>query len=189
MKKLIEEVIRQSMQVQEGLVTGQAAHIEKAAALIIAALKAGHKVLVFGNGGSAADSQHFAAELVGRFKKERRPFPAIALTTNTSTLTAVANDYGYEASFSRQVQALGKKGDVAIAISTSGNAKNVINAVRMARTCGLSVIGLTGGTGGALKEVCDIIIMPKSSDTPRIQEAHITVIHILCELIEKWMLK
>jgi D-sedoheptulose 7-phosphate isomerase len=189
MRKTIEEIVSESIKVKELLLRSEAANIEKAAETIICSLKAGHKVLVFGNGGSAADSQHFAAELVGRFKKERRPMPAIALTTNTSILTAVANDYGYEATFARQVEALGKKGDVAVGISTSGSARNVIEGIKMAKGCGLSTVGITGGDGGKLKEMCDIVITAGSRDTARIQEAHITVIHVLCELVERWMLK
>ncbi|MCM8790305.1 MAG: D-sedoheptulose 7-phosphate isomerase [Candidatus Omnitrophica bacterium] len=189
MKKIIEDALKESIKVKEDLLHTQISKIERAAETIIDALRSGHKILVFGNGGSAADSQHFAAELVGRFKKERRPFAAIALTTNTSILTAVANDYGYEATFSRQIEGNGRKGDVAVGISTSGNAKNVIEGIRMAKTCGLITIGLTGGDGGKIKELCDISIVVGSSNTPRIQEAHIAIIHVLCELVEKWMLK
>ena len=183
MKKLIEERIRQSIDVKEAVIKSQIENIEKAAKAIIASLKSGGKVLIFGNGGSAADSQHIAAELVGRFKKERKPFAAIALTTNTSVLTAIANDYGYEAAFSRQVEALGKPGDVAIGISTSGNSPNVIGALKKAKALGLKTIGLSGD-GGKLKAACDISIAVPSKDTPRIQESHIMIGHIICELVE-----
>jgi len=183
MKKLIKERIKESMEVKERFGEAEIENIEKAAKAIIASLKAGGKVLVFGNGGSAADSQHIAAELVGRFKKERKPFAAIALTTNTSALTAIANDYGYEAAFSRQVEALGRPGDVAIGISTSGNSPNVIEAVKKAKALGLKTIGLSGD-GGKLKAVCDISIAIPSKDTPRIQESHIMIGHIICELVE-----
>jgi D-sedoheptulose 7-phosphate isomerase len=147
-------------------------------------LKAGGKILIFGNGGSAADSQHITAELVGRFKKERKALAAIALTTNTSVLTAIGNDYGYDVSFSRQVEALGKRGDAALGISTSGNSKNVIEAIRISRKIGLSTIGLLGCDGGKIKAECDIAIVVRSKDTPRVQESHSLIGHILCELIE-----
>ena len=189
MKKTIDEIIKENVKVMEGLSQNPSAAIEKAAVAIIDSLKAGGKVIVFGNGGSAADSQHFSAELVGRFKKERRPLAALALTTNTSTLTAVANDYSFEAVFSRQIEALAKKGDIAIGISTSGNSRNVLEGVRMAKAYALTTIALTGGNGGILKELCDISIIADSKDTARIQEAHITILHIICELIERWMLK
>ncbi|MBN1353916.1 MAG: D-sedoheptulose 7-phosphate isomerase [Candidatus Omnitrophica bacterium] len=160
------------------------AAIEKAASIAIGAIKKGGKLIVFGNGGSAADSQHMAAELVGRFKKERKALPAIALTTNSSILTALANDYDYGLTFARQVEALGKAGDVAIGISTSGKAANVIDAIAKAKKLGLTTIGLTGKDGGHLKDLADLPIVVESDDTPRIQEAHILIIHVLCELIE-----
>jgi len=144
----------------------------------------GGKVLLFGNGGSAADAQHIAAELVGRFASERVPLPAIALTTDTSALTAIANDYGFEQIFARQVQALGKPGDVAVAISTSGRSSNVLRAVEVARERDLSIIGFTGSTGGPLANLVDISIVVPSTSTPRIQECHITIGHILCEIVE-----
>lgn len=184
MQKTIIQVIKDSIAVKESVAKGQVANIEAAAKAIIASLENGGKILIFGNGGSAADSQHFAAELVGRFKKERRALGAIALSVNTSTLTAIANDYGYEASFSRQVEALGKTGDIAFGISTSGNSRNVIAAVKKARDLGLKTIGLLGCDGGELAKTCDISIVAGSADTPRVQESHITIIHILCELIE-----
>jgi len=159
--------------------------IEKIAQALVASIKQGGKILVFGNGGSASDSQHLAAELVGRFKKERRAFAAIALTANTSTITAISNDYGYESSFARQVEALGKKPDVAIGISTSGNAKNVIAAIQKARSLGLTTVILSGKEGGALKSGVDFALLADSKNTPRVQETHTLVIHILCELVEE----
>ena len=189
MKDKIRDIIKGSIKVKEGLLVNQLDNIEKAASLIIGSLKNGGKVLVFGNGGSAADSQHMAAELVGRFEKERKALGAIALTTNTSALTAIANDYGYDATFSRQIEALAKPGDVAFGISTSGNSKNVIEAVKVARTMGLKAVGLTGNDGGRLKRECDICIVVGSNQTPRIQESHLTICHILCQLIEEELFK
>ena len=184
MQKTIKQILKDSIAVKESVAKDQTVNIESAAKAIIVSLKSGGKILIFGNGGSAADSQHFAAELVGRFKKERKALGAIALSVNTSTLTAIANDYGYEASFARQVEALGKIGDIAFGISTSGNSKNVIAAVNKAKTIGLKTIGLLGCGGGELAKVCDLSIVVGSKDTPRVQESHITIIHILCELIE-----
>ncbi|NQU95829.1 MAG: D-sedoheptulose 7-phosphate isomerase [Candidatus Omnitrophica bacterium] len=190
MKNGIKKAIEESSSVKSSLLSEKGLGlIEKIAKTIIDALKKGGKVLVFGNGGSAADSQHMVAELVGRFKKERKAIPAIALTTNTSSLTALSNDYGYEVSFKRQIEALGKKGDVAVAISTSGSAKNVTQAVGLAREMGLSTIALTGKNGGNLKSVSELAFIVESNDTPRIQEAHILIIHILCELIENSLTK
>ena len=159
--------------------------IEKAAGIIIRSLKAGGKVIVFGNGGSAADAQHIAAELVGKFKMERQAFPAIALNTNTSIVTALANDYGYETVFRRQVEALAKPGDVVIGISTSGKSPSVNEAITTAKKIGAKTIGLTGGTGGQLAKAAAFTIIVPSDNTPRIQEAHITIGHILCEMVEK----
>ncbi|MBI5123868.1 MAG: D-sedoheptulose 7-phosphate isomerase [Candidatus Omnitrophica bacterium] len=181
--------MEESVKTKQALYKDQIENIEKAAKVIIDSLKRGGKLLVFGNGGSAADSQHIAAELVGRFKLERKALPAVALTTNTSTLTAIANDYGYDASFSRQVEALGIKGDVALGISTSGNSKNVIEAFLKAKALGVKTIALTGCGGGKMKDSADISIVVDSKDTPRIQESHIMIGHILCELIEQEMVK
>ena len=189
MKKLIEDRIRESSGVKEALAKAEAGNIEKSARIMIGSLASGGKVLVFGNGGSAADSQHMAAELVGRFKKERKALAAIALTTNTSTLTAIANDYGYDVTFARQVEALGRKGDVAVGISTSGSSKNVLEAIKKAKSMGLRTIGLLGGDGGSIKSACDVAIVVSSKDTARVQESHITVIHILCEIIENELFK
>jgi D-sedoheptulose 7-phosphate isomerase len=152
---------------------------------IIRAIKSGNKVLLFGNGGSAADAQHIAAEFVGRFYLDRPALPAQALTENTSTLTAIGNDYSYDQIFSRQIEAFGKAGDVAIGISTSGNSRNVIEALRAAKRKGMIVVGMTGESGGQLKGEADFCICVPSRDTPRIQEALILVCHILSELVEQ----
>jgi len=184
----IRQILQESMQIKEALLA-QADLIQQIADRLIEALKGRHKILVCGNGGSAADAQHMVAELMGRFALERRPFPAIALTTNTSTLTALANDYGYETVFSRQVEALAEPGDVLIGISTSGSSLNVIRAIEAAKTWGAFTIGLTGWDGGKLKNVAHLCLCIHSCSTPRIQEAHITVIHILCELVEKALAK
>lgn len=184
MKDKIESIIKESVRTKEDVLKTQVSNIEKAARMMINCLQADGKILVFGNGGSAADSQHLAAELVGRFKKERRALAAIALTTNASTITAIGNDYGYDAVFTRQVEALGKEGDIAIGLSTSGNSANVIKALEKAKLMGLETIGITGGDGGKLGTVSDILIVAGSKNTPRIQEAHILIIHALCELIE-----
>ncbi|MEM3744718.1 MAG: D-sedoheptulose 7-phosphate isomerase [Candidatus Micrarchaeaceae archaeon] len=179
-RKYIEEGVAARSAIRES-------EIEGAAAVIVNALKSGHKLITFGNGGSAADAQHIAAELAGRFYKDRKPLPAIALTTNTSSLTAIANDYSYEDVFARQMEGIGANGDVAIAISTSGNSKNVIKAVEKAKEMGIYVIGLTGGNGGALKELCDMPIVVNSGNTPIIQEVHIAIGHMICMLVEKMM--
>ncbi|MFA6078463.1 MAG: D-sedoheptulose 7-phosphate isomerase [Candidatus Omnitrophota bacterium] len=189
MKSQIKKLISDSIKAKECLYASEAGNIEKAAKAIIRSLKAGGKLLVFGNGGSAADSQHIAAELVGRFKMERRALPAIALTVNTSIITALANDYGYDIIFSRQVEALGSRKDIALGISTSGNAKNVIAGVKKARSLGMTTIALTGGNGGGLKKISDISIVAGSKDTPRIQESHILIAHIICELVEQGLFK
>jgi D-sedoheptulose 7-phosphate isomerase len=148
------------------------------------ALGAGRKLLVFGNGGSAADAQHIAAEFVGRFQLERDPLPALALSVNTSALTAIANDYGYEEVFARQLRGLGSAGDVALGISTSGRSPNVNGALSAARAMGMGTIGLTGGSGGDMRALCDHCIVVPADDTPRIQEGHILVAHVLCEIVE-----
>jgi D-sedoheptulose 7-phosphate isomerase len=162
----------------------QAGVIRQAAEICIQALRAGNKLLFCGNGGSAADAQHLAAELIGRYKKERAPFPAIALTVDSSALTAIANDYGYECVFRRQVEGLGQKGDVLIGLSTSGNSPNVLSAIACAKERGLSTIGLSGITGGKLRELADVAICVPSSVANTIQEMHIAVGHVLCDLIE-----
>lgn len=159
--------------------------ITAAAVLLIDALAEGNKVLVIGNGGSAADAQHLAAELVGRFLRERRPLPAIALTTDTSILTAVGNDYGFDQVFSRQVEALARSGDVVIGISTSGKSANVRAALIAARAAGCRTVGLLGRDGGDIAGLVDLALVVPVQETPHIQEAHVAMIHILCELIER----
>ncbi|MBF0490847.1 MAG: D-sedoheptulose 7-phosphate isomerase, partial [Candidatus Omnitrophica bacterium] len=148
-----------------------------------------HKLFFCGNGGSAADSQHIAAEFVGRFQKERKAWPAIALTTDTSALTALGNDYSFDIVFSRQLEALGQKGDVLVGISTSGNSKNVLEAVKKAKELGMTTIGVTGGTGGQLASLCDITIVAASAKTARIQESHLCIFHSICELVENALTK
>jgi D-sedoheptulose 7-phosphate isomerase len=150
-------------------------------------LKLGNKLLICGNGGSAADSQHFAAEVVGRFEKERKGFSAIALTTDTSALTAIGNDYGFDKVFSRQVEALGQKGDILIGISTSGNSNNVIEAVKVAKGLGIFTVGLLGKDGGQLKDLVDKAFIVRSNNTARIQEVHITFIHAICRVLDLYL--
>ena len=159
--------------------------ILEAAQTIRDRLASGGKLLLMGNGGSAADSQHIAAELIGRFKKERAAIPAIALTVDSSSLTALGNDYGFETIFSRQIEALATAKDAVIGISTSGNSQNVIRALNLARNMGAATIGLVGHGGGNIKDCVDICIVVPSDDTARIQEVHITIGHIICEIIEQ----
>jgi D-sedoheptulose 7-phosphate isomerase len=159
--------------------------IAEMAGMLADTLKEGGKLLVMGNGGSAADAQHFVAEIVGRFKLERRALPAVALTTDTSILTAIGNDYGFEAVFSRQVEALAAPGDMVVGISTSGNSPNVLKAFQLARERGCRIVGLLGRDGGSIKDVCNLALVVPSDDTPRIQEGHIAIIHIVCDLVEK----
>lgn len=180
----IEKIINESIQTKRKLIH-QSKKISEIAKIIVNAYKSGKKVIAFGNGGSAADAQHLVAELVCRFEKNRTSLPAIALTTNTSTLTALGNDFSFNKIFSRQVESLANEGDIVIAISTSGNSKNVIDAVKIARKKRTITIGLTGKTGGALKEYVDYIIRVPSNNTARIQESHITIIHAICHIIEK----
>jgi D-sedoheptulose 7-phosphate isomerase len=189
MQQTVKKILEQSSQVLESIVQQNCQEIEDIARAIIKAYQNNKKVILFGNGGSAADAQHFAAELVGRFKKERNAFAAIALTTNTSILTALANDYDYTVVFKRQVEALTDKDDVVIGISTSGNAANVITGLKQARQMQAQTIGLTGKNGDNLKQLTDICLLVPSDDTPRIQEAHITIIHIICKLVEDELTK
>ena len=177
--------LEESVRVKKAMAESMVGEIEQVVRFIVAAYKAGGKVVLFGNGGSAADAQHLASELVGRFMLNRQALPAIALTTNTSTLTAVANDYGYEAVFSRQVEALVNEKDVVIAISTSGDSPSVIEAIKLAKVKGAKTIGLTGGDGGKLAGAANLALIVPSDSTPRIQEAHITIGHIVCELVER----
>ncbi len=185
MKEKIRKILKDSIKVKELILKTQVSTIELIAKEIISCLKNGHKVILFGNGGSAADSQHLAAELVGRFQKERRPLAAISLNVNTSVITALANDYGYEYVFARQIEALAGAGDITIGISTSGKAKNVITAIKKAKQMNIKTIGLTGDSGGELAKITDIAIMVPSHITARIQEAHILIGHIICQLVEE----
>lgn len=159
--------------------------ISKIIEIIIDSYKNGNKVIIFGNGGSAADSQHFAAELVGRYKVERKSLSAIALTTDSSIITALGNDYGFEHVFSRQCESMVRKNDVVFAISTSGNSSNVINGIITSKKAGATTIGLTGGDGGRLHQLVDYSLIVSSTSTPRIQEVHRVIIHIICELVEQ----
>ena len=182
---LINSSLREGAELRIVVARDCSTAIFEAAGLIIMCLRAGGKLLFFGNGGSAADAQHLAAEFVGRFVRERAGLPAIALTTDSSILTAVGNDYGFDQIFARQVQALGRPGDVAIAISTSGNSPNIIEAVKAARKGYLKTIGLSGKDGGLLAAEADVVITIASTSTARIQECHITIGHLLCELTEE----
>ncbi|MFW6134451.1 MAG: D-sedoheptulose-7-phosphate isomerase [Elusimicrobiota bacterium] len=164
---------------------GLADNISKAADTVIDTYKNGGKLILFGNGGSAADAQHIATELVSRFRKERKTLSAVALTTNTSLLTAISNDYNFEKIFSRQIESIGNEKDTVIAISTSGNSLNVIEGAKKAQQRGIKVIGLTGSSGGELKKHCDILINVPSSITSHVQECHITVGHIICHIAEE----
>lgn len=181
----IEKQLQEHQAVMAAIAETMQSQILDAAERISGAFKNGNKLLVMGNGGSAADSQHFVGEMIGRFKMERASLPAIALSTDTSILTCLGNDYGFDTIFRRQVEALGAKGDVVIGISTSGNSPNVREALLLAREKGCTTIGLLGGSGGSIKALCDLALIMPSSDTPRIQEGHITTIHIICDLIEK----
>jgi D-sedoheptulose 7-phosphate isomerase len=184
MNKTVEQIFAESIEVKQETLKKNLPQIIRAAETIISAFKSGHKLFFCGNGGSAADSQHIAAEFVGRFQKERKAWPAIALTTDSSALTALGNDYTFDIVFSRQLQALGQKGDVLIAISTSGNSKNVLEAVKQARSTGIITIAVTGGHGGQLASQCDISIIAASAKTARIQESHLVIFHTICELVE-----
>ncbi len=159
-------------------------HIYTACIVASETINKGGKILIFGNGGSAADAQHIAAELSGRYKKERRGLPGIALTTDTSVLTAVGNDYGYDRVFDRQVEALANEGDLLMGISTSGNSKNVLRALSLGRNMGCKTIGFSGRGGGAMEDFCDVSLVVPSDDTPRIQEMHIMIGHIICQAID-----
>jgi D-sedoheptulose 7-phosphate isomerase len=184
MRKTVEQIFAESIEVKQETLKKNLTQIITAAEAIISAIKSGHKLFFCGNGGSAADSQHIAAEFVGRFQKERKAWPAIALTTDSSALTALGNDYTFDIVFSRQLQALGQKGDVLVAISTSGNSKNVLEAVKQAKAMGIMTIGVTGGKGGQLAGNSDIAIIAASNKTARIQESHLVIFHSICELVE-----
>lgn len=184
----IEDKIRQmadeSIEVKTRFFEKHIPDVARAASMIVESMKRGGKLLVFGNGGSAADAQHIAAELAFRMGRNRRALPAVALTTDTSLITAISNDAVFDLVFSRQLQALGNKGDIALAITTSGNSTNVIEAVKIARELGITTIGLLGGTGGKVAPMVDFALIVSNKETPRIQETHITIGHIICQLIE-----
>ena len=158
--------------------------VESVASEVVQTLKNGHKIFICGNGGSAADAQHFAAELTGRYKTERVALPAIALTTDTSALTAIGNDYGYDRVFDRQLEALVQEGDLLVGISTSGNSKNVVNAFNLAKEKGCKCVAFSGRDGGVMKQIADINLIVPSSNTPRIQEMHILFIHTICQIVD-----
>lgn len=185
MRERIKDVLLESIQIKEELLRSYVSQIKEMSDFMIEALRKNGKVMLFGNGGSAADAQHIAAELVGRFKKDRTAMAAIALTTNTSVLTSLANDYGYEVVFAKQVEALGQKNDIAIGISTSGKAKNVALGIKQAKKMGIRTIALTGGDGGEIAKLADTSLAVPSAITARVQEAHITIGHIICELVEQ----
>lgn len=184
MKEKIKSILQDSASVKKRILENQIDIIQKIALLVISCLKKNGKILFFGNGGSAADSQHLASEFVGRFQKEKNPLPALSLTTDTSVITSLSNDYNFEIVFAKQIEALAKEGDLAIGITTSGKSRNVILGLKKAKEMGLKTIVLTGEGGKNLKKIVDICLAVPSDKTPRIQEAHITVGHIICELIE-----
>lgn len=191
MEDRIKAILQESIDIKKEILEtpGCIGHIKAAATLIIDSLKNGGKILVMGNGGSAADAQHLAAEMIGRFAFDRKPLPAIALTTDTSIMTAVGNDYGYEDVFIRQVDGLANKKDVVIGISTSGNSKNVVKALQSAKEKDCALIGMTGESGGKVAELVNVNLMVPVKTTARVQEAHITYIHIICELVEEALCK
>ena len=184
MKDIILGILEDGIAVKRSCVESHLDDIIKGADMLADCVAAGGKVMLFGNGGSAADAQHLAAEFVNRFQIERPPLAAIALTTDTSILTSIANDYRFDDIFSKQIKALGKKGDIAWGLSTSGNSPNVVKAVQSARKLGMTTIGMTG-RGGELAECADLVLAVASDTTARVQESHITLGHILCELLER----
>lgn len=184
MRNIIEKEFLAHLETIKKVIEVSQEDLVKASQLAVDTLKAGNKILLFGNGGSAADAQHIAAELTGRYKAERKGLPGIALTTDTSALTAIGNDYGYDRVFDRQVESLANEGDLLIGISTSGNSKNVINAFVTGLEMGCKTLGLSGRDGGAMNDLCDINLVVPSNDTPRIQEMHILFGHTICQLID-----
>ncbi len=177
--------LQESIDTKKALLSTNLDVIREVADIIVKAFKNNHRLYLIGNGGSAADAQHIAGELIGRFKMNRRPLPAVALTTDTSIITALANDFGYDTCFARQVEALAASGDVLLAFSTSGHSKGILNAVQIAKNLGAVTIGFTGKDGGLLKNAVDICLKIPSNNTPRIQECHITVGHIVCSIVER----
>jgi len=184
MMGMIESEMNAHQKVIEDCINEIQSYIYTACILATDTMSNGKKILIFGNGGSAADAQHIAAELTGRYKSDRRGLPAIALTTDTSALTAIANDFGYKNVFARQVEALANEGDLLIGISTSGNSKNILKALKLGKELGCRTMGLSGNGGGAMSEVCDLNIVVPSTDTPRIQEMHIMIGHIICQAVD-----
>jgi D-sedoheptulose 7-phosphate isomerase len=180
----LEQAVEEAIRVKTRFVAEQGQAVLAIARLLAATLQQGKKILIFGNGGSAADAQHFAAELVNRFQVERPPLAALALTTDTSILTSIANDYDFLEVFAKQVRALGQAGDAALGISTSGASANVVRALQASRELGLKTIALSGGDGGAVAAQADLAIIVPSRQTPRIQEVHLMVIHVLCDLVD-----
>lgn len=189
MKQRIRDILQDSISVKERILEKSIDIIQEITRQVVFCLKNGGKIFFFGNGGSAADSQHLASEFVGRFQRERNPLPVISLTTDTSIITSLSNDYNFEIIFSRQIEAMGEKGDLAIGITTSGKSKNVILGLKKAREMGLKTIAFTGEGGRRLKNFVDICLVVPSSTTARIQEAHITIGHIICELVEEILFK
>jgi D-sedoheptulose 7-phosphate isomerase len=181
---LLTRSLEEHLEAIQALLKSRLTEIAEAGNLICETLRAGHKVLLCGNGGSAADAQHIAAELVGRYEQQRQAFPAISLTTDTSALTALSNDYGYEEVFARQVEALAVAGDVLIAISTSGKSPNIVKAAEKAKAIGCKTIALAGGPGEPLASHCDLAVVVPSARTSRVQEAHITIGHLWCEMVD-----
>jgi D-sedoheptulose 7-phosphate isomerase len=186
---IIEDALKESLKVKEAFVGKNSDTLIDLAHTISRAFKHGKKLMLCGNGGSAADAQHIAAEFVNRLQRERQPLPALALTTDTSIITSIANDYGYDEVFSKQIEALGVKGDILLAISTSGSSGNIVSAIHAAREKGLYTAGFTGGDGGQMGPLVDLILMVESDRTTRIQEVHILAGHIVCELVEYMMFK
>jgi D-sedoheptulose 7-phosphate isomerase len=189
LEEMVRDRIRRSIDVKQTLLRDDAfsALVTRAALQIVRALRTGGKVLLFGNGGSAADAQHLAAEFTGRYLKERRALPALALHANSSAVTAIGNDYGFDLVFARQMEALGKEGDVAVGISTSGNSRNVLRALEVAKSKSIFTLALTGASGGQMKSLADCTIRIPSEETPRIQECHILTGHIICEIAEEML--
>ncbi len=184
MLETIEQEFGSHLDVIQKVAATMGSELETASKMAVDILKAGNKILLFGNGGSAADAQHIAAELTGRYKSERRGLPGIALTTDTSALTAIGNDYGYDRVFDRQVESLANAGDLLIGISTSGNSKNVVNALKLGQKLGCKTLGFSGRDGGEMNEVCDLNLVVPSDNTPRIQEMHILFGHTICQIID-----
>ena len=184
MKDIINQEVNEHISVANSLFM-QSEEIVNCAKICINSLESGNKILLFGNGGSASDAQHIAAELVGRYKSERNGLPAIALTTDTSIITSIGNDFGYDKIFSRQVEAIANEGDVLIGISTSGQSDNVISALKLAKKINCTSVGMSGRGGGEMNEICDVNLVVKSEDTARIQEMHILIGHIICNLIDQ----